>query len=196
MHRVILDTDVINNFENYKNSPLKKGYLLIKDDYFYFSVEPIPEKLSNFTRKELKKYLENTYAKSAIYFSINNCNLKLKTNTNIPYNFYDIAFGSKKFLMVHDYKTKKDTSFKNIHFDTIIPILFNYNSKPLNLALKYSYFIITIIYGIFIFKLLMNHTLIAYSLIILWGISCSFIGHYLLKNIKKNIETAIKTYKN
>ncbi|MGL5821480.1 MAG: hypothetical protein ACRCYE_07595, partial [Sarcina sp.] len=123
---------------------------------------------------------------------INKCNLKLKTNTNTEYNFYDVAFGSKKFLMLHDYERKKDSSFKNINFNSITPVLLNYNSKPLNFAINFSYLIITIIYGIFIFKLLFTHTLIAYLLIIFWGISCIITGKYILNLIAKNIQNSLK----
>lgn len=196
MHRIITDIEIINNYTNKNTSPLKKGYLLVKGDFFYFSTLPIPNTISKLSEKDLIQYTKNTYNKSAISFSKANCNLKLKTTTNVEYNLYDIAFGSKKLLMLHDYKNKKDSSLKNIQFDSVIPILFNYNSKPLNLAINFSYLILTIIYGIFIFELLMTHTLIAYFLIILWGISCFIVGKYLLKIISKNIQKHINSTDN
>ncbi|MGL4991571.1 MAG: hypothetical protein ACRC57_10495 [Sarcina sp.] len=192
MYRIITDTRLVNSFINNNKSPLKKGYLLIKGNYFYFSTNPIPNSLLELSEKDLKEYIKKTYTKSAVNFSINKCNLKLKTNTNTEYNFYDVAFGSKKFLMLHDYERKKDSSFKNINFNSITPVLLNYNSKPLNFAINFSYLIITIIYGIFIFKLLFTHTLIAYLLIIFWGISCIITGKYILKVISKNIQNSLE----
>lgn len=191
MYRIITDTEIIDNFTNSPKSHLKKGYLLVKGNYFYFSTSLIPDEICELSEKELKEYLKKTYAKSAVNFSKDKCNIKLKTTTNSEYNFYDIAFGSKNFLMLHDCNTKKDSSLKNTTFDSLIPILFNYNSIYLNLAINFSYLILTIIYGLFIIKLLRSHTLIAYSLIILWGISCIITGKYILKIIRKNIETAL-----
>ncbi|MGL4991804.1 MAG: hypothetical protein ACRC57_11685 [Sarcina sp.] len=192
MHRVITDTNIINNFTNNSKSHLKKGYLLIKDNFFYFSVEPISENLLNFTESELKEFLKNTYNKSAVNFSLDNVSKTTKDSNGIEFNPYNISFGSKKLLIKHDITTKKEVSYKMLNPTEITPVLFNYNSLTMNLLLNFTYFFITIFWGVIVSFLLKKSFFLSFLCVVLWFISCYLSGHALINRINKNILKELK----
>lgn len=130
------DDDFYEIYENEEDCPLKKGYLLVKKEYFLFSVNPFPNEIINLSDNDLKNIFYPKYNGDIIFdkyfppqqfnnFPITTGYVFTKRNNIKEVNkYYSLFYHKKDEVLFYDNKNNKQELFKEDYNKIYKGILF------------------------------------------------------------------------